>query len=200
MEEVALAVKGVGGMAELAGSLDSVPLPNLLGFLHTLNKSGYLELSEGRARAEIGIDRGLVLTAAFDSRHGVEALEAAVLMLPVGQFSFTEGVLPKDRDVNADTDELVTHLDDIVHEREILGLAMPWHRAVPNLAPAIREVGEITLDGSTLETLLAVDGKRTVGDIALANGAGRTAQAIKRLQEAGIVSVEPLHAEVDPAA
>src|SRR6266542_3783709 len=120
MEEVALAVKGVGGMAELAGSLDSVPLPNLLGFLHTLNKSGYLELSEGRARAEIGIDRGLVLTAAFDSRHGVEALEAAVLMLPVGQFSFTEGVLPKDRDVNADTDELVTHLDDIVHEREIL--------------------------------------------------------------------------------
>jgi Domain of unknown function (DUF4388) len=195
-----MAVKGVGGMAQLAGSLDSVPLPNLLGFLHTLNKSGYLELSEGRARAEIGLDRGLVVNAAFDSRHGVEALEAAVLMLPAGQFSFTEGVLPKDRDINTDTDELVTHLDDIVHERTILGLAMPWHRAVPSVAPTVGEVGEIMLDGPTVETLLAVDGKRTVGDIALVHGAGRTAHAIKRLQEAGIVSVEPLNTETEPAA
>ena len=180
-------------MGQLAGSLDSVPLPSLLGFLHRLKKSGHLELKEGRARAEIGLNEGLVATADFDSRHGVEALEAAVLMLRAGEFAFIEGVLSNDRDVNADTDELVTHLEDIARERDILGLAMPWHRAVPTIAPGVAKVGEIRLDGASMETLLAVDGKRTVGDIALVHGAGRTAQALKRLQEAGVVTVEPLN-------
>ena len=187
-------------MAQLSGSLDCVPLSNLLGLLHTLNKSGYLDLKEGLAQAEIGLDEGLVVAATFGPKHGIEALEAAVLMLPAGEFAFTEGIRPADRDVNEDTDELVTHLDDIAHEREVLGLAMPWHRAVPCLAPNIGGVGEVTLDGPTLETLMAVDGKRTVGDIALVNGAGRTAQAIKRLKDAGVVTVEPLDAEVESAA
>ena len=125
----------------------------------------------------------------------MEALEAAVLMLPAGEFSFTEGTRPEERDINEDTDELVTHLDDLVHEREILGLAMPWHKAVPSLVPNIGEVGQVSLDGAALETLLAVDGKRTVGDMALVNGAGKTAQAIKRLTAAGLVTVEPLPGE-----
>jgi len=51
-----------------------------------------------------------------------------------------------------------------------------------------------------VETLLAVDGKRTVGDIALVHGAGRTAQALKRLQEAGVVRLEPLNDQVESAA
>ena len=64
----------------------------------------------------------------------------------------------------------------------------------------ISDVGPVTLDGADLETLLAVDGKRTVRDFALVNGAARTGQTLKRLQEAGIVTIEPLRSEEERAA
>ena len=179
-------------MAQLAGSIDSVPLPNLLAFLHSLKKTGYIQLTGATENAEIGLDQGVVVGAAFGSDHGVEALETAVLALREGQFAFTEGIVAKAGDINAETGELVAHLEEIAQERDTLELAVPWYRAVPRTNPRIGELGEVTLDGEALETLLAIDGSRTLRDIGSNGAADRTARAIRRLRDAGIVTVDAM--------
>jgi hypothetical protein len=187
-------------MAQLAGSIDSVPLPSLLAFLHSLKKTGYIQLTGAAENAEIGLDQGVVVGAAFGSDHGVEALETAVLALREGEFAFTEGIVSKAGDINADTGELVAHLEEIAQERDTLELDIPWYRAVPTVNPAIGELGEVTLDGETLETLLAIDGRRTLREIGATGAPGRTGRAIRRLRDASIITIDGTTTNEWPAA
>src|SRR5919198_880678 len=100
-------------MADLSGSLARISFPDVLRFLAGLQKSGCLRITHERWTAEVYFDHGQAMAASCGAERGLAALDAVVLALSRGQFTFTEGGLLPERTVELTTEQLAAHLERV---------------------------------------------------------------------------------------
>ena len=81
-------------MEELGGSLESIRLIDVVRFLASLGKSGSLRISNDTWKCQISIVSGSIQGAAFQSDRGLDAIEAAMLLLKSGRFAFGGTIRP----------------------------------------------------------------------------------------------------------
>src|SRR4051812_43088735 len=123
-------------MGEFYGSLQDIGLPEILSFLKGLGKTGSLRISQGRWAAEACLSSGRLTGASFNDERGIPALEAIMLGLPGGSFTFTDGPESGEHNVDLAPDELHVRLTAFSHERDLLAVAVPSLGAIPRVAKA----------------------------------------------------------------
>src|SRR5205823_67472 len=116
---------------------------------------------------EIFFDHGQVTGASLASRHGLTALDALVQALPGGSFTFDGAVQagPHEATISLSPEALQAHLDDLASQAASGTPRLPSFEAVPTvvgLDSSSAKDETLPLDRGTLQTLLAVDGRRTV--------------------------------------
>jgi uncharacterized protein DUF4388 len=159
-----------GGMTELSGTLEGLGLPTIARFLIAVKKTGCLQIGDHDWHAEIFFRDGSITSAALGSRTGLAALEAIVEVFPEAQFNFDSQLrieASHPGEIELGQDQVLAHIQDVAArllrgERRLPSLAFVPAATSPHPSGADRAV---PLDRGMLETLLAVDGRRTVRDI-----------------------------------
>ena len=104
-------------MTNLAGTLLSIGLAPLLGFLSGLRKTGSLLISDGPLGGRLSLEGGRVVGAVFGSERGLVAFEAIVLVLGGGEFAFDEDAAERELNFMVDPNRLDEHLRRLSEER-----------------------------------------------------------------------------------
>lgn len=184
-------------MSGLSGSLEAVGLRAIVGFLAGLGKSGTLRLAHDRWWGEVIIDRGEVVGAAFGAEQGLAALDAIALAFPVGTFNFVDappGSVPvAERNVDLPAPALLARLEETLGGRgasPALGFTLA---AVPQVVlgdPGASAAPEkVALSRGAIQTLLAVDGRRSVADVAAGRGYAETIRDLQTLARQGLITL-----------
>ena len=200
-------------MSELSGTLDGVGLAAILRFLTGLNKTGCLGVAHGDWRGEVFFEGGRVIGASLGSCTGLPALDALVQALPTGTFEFDPSWRPDTGStIQMSREDLALRLDELESAGARSRPRLPSIDLVPALvaedgtagghegAPGGQEA--LVLDRGTLQTLLAVDGRRSVRAIVAERGSLDALWQLGHLMEVGLVRVtSPAAApDVSPAA
>jgi hypothetical protein len=179
-------------MTELSGTLEGVGLPAIVRFLAGLSKTGCLHIAHDDWRGEIFFDAGQVTSASLGSRHGLPALDAMVQVLASGSFSFEsdaratagEGAISLSRDA------LLDHLEELGARTVNDAPTLPPLDAVPEVVGQddhTHAEEPLPLDRATLQTLLAVDGQKTVREIVAQRGSFDTLWQLGNLADVGLI-------------
>ena len=200
-------------MSELSGTLDGVGLAAILRFLTGLNKTGCLGVAHGDWRGEVFFEGGRVIGASLGSCTGLPALDALVQALPTGTFEFDSSWRPDTGStIHMSREDLALRLDELESAGARSRPRLPSMDLVPALVAEDGTVGghegapggeeALALDRGTLQTLLAVDGRRSVRAIVAERGSLDALWQLGHLMEVGLVrSTSPAAApEVTPAA
>src|SRR5712691_5949471 len=146
----------------LRGSLENFGLVFIALLSAELKETSWLRLRHGQVSAELAFQNDRVVWAAFGNERGLPALDAVVLGLAEADFQLEQGPAPREQNLSLTVDELRAHL---------LSLGAPVMRldAVPVTVGArdasLDQTADAVFRRSSLEMLLAVDGRRTVRDI-----------------------------------
>ena len=154
----------------LQGSLANLGLVPLLKFLRTAQKGGVVNLSRNGWGGQVCLDGGRLVAASFGRERGLAALDAILLTLSEANFTFVDDLCGAE-DIGGlavDVDSLEVRPSVPARQRE-LAAAIPTPAAVPRLVPPTAEdrhdPTELVLRLGTLQTLLSVDGERTVEEL-----------------------------------
>lgn len=180
-------------MTELSGSLDGIGLPALIRFLAGLRKSGTLRIWQGGWAGEVGFDAGRVVTASLGPERGLAALEGLMLLSAGGRFSFQESAPPAEQTIAMTAEELDAYLTGLAAHAAQLAHLIPSLAAIPVVVPPADPPSsgeQVTLDRGTLALLLAIDGWRTVSELAAGRGLAGTLRALGRLIALGLVQIQ----------
>src|SRR5439155_18069789 len=191
-------------MTELSGTLESVGLPAILRFLTGLKKTGCLRVTHADWHGEVFFEDGQVIDASFGRRTGLGVVAAPVQALPTGGFEFDASWRPETGSTtHMRPDVLETHLNELESRGAHTSPRLPHVDAVPTLV-AEQEHGDadeqVSLDRGTLQTLLAVDGQRTVRAIVTQRGSFDALWQLGNLIEAGLVRLPATDASSAAAA
>ncbi len=153
-------------MVELTGTLDGIGLPAIVRLLGELRETGVLRITSGTWRGELAFASGQLVSAQFGQDRGLDALDACVVMLAQGDFTFVEGEVTPEPHLDVSADVLRQHLDQRSEEHLGPTAGLPSLDAVPHLAgePA-PSADQLVLDRMAVQVLLLVDGQRSVRDI-----------------------------------
>jgi hypothetical protein len=113
-----------------------------------------------------------------------------LLALPHGRFTFRAGAPPAAPTIQMAAEELQAHLDHEASQHACMCTAIPLLASVPEIVAPVPPLGpaqEEVCDGSALETLLAIDGQRTVEAIIGNRGLSQRLKALQTLVELGVV-------------
>lgn len=185
-------------MSELGGTLDGVGLPAIVRFLGGLKKSGALRLTHHDWCGDVFFANGQVTGARFGSQSGLGALDALVEVLPGADFQFDS----QKRDVGEPSirlkqEALYIHLDDLARRLDAGLRKFPAVDEVPSLLPQDESTQEgeepLPLDRRTLQTLLCVNGERSVGDIVEQRGTLDALWQLASLAEVGLIELRKGH-------
>ncbi|MDQ6670808.1 MAG: DUF4388 domain-containing protein, partial [Chloroflexota bacterium] len=182
-------------MTELSGTLAGVGLPAIVRFLSGLKKTGCLRVIDGEWHGEIVFEAGQVTDVSFGSRSGLDALDALVQVLPSASFSFdTSPRASTASAIEPSPEALQVRLDELVARIANGTPSFPSVGAVPTLvvqAESAATEDPVPLDRGTLQTLVAVDGHRTVREIVAQRGSFDALWQLGALGEAGLVRLGP---------
>jgi hypothetical protein len=179
-------------MTDLAGTLLSIGLAPLLGFLTELRKTGSLVISDGPLKGSLFLEGGRVVGAVFGSERGLTAFEAIVLVLGGGRFEFDENVAEREFNFMVDPQVLSEHVRQLSDERARFVDVLPSLVVVPSVTAAGAEPDEANLNSGDLQLWSEVDGRRSVLELAHERGLVATARGLSRLVELGVVTLEPV--------
>src|SRR5438094_3443955 len=158
------------GMTELEiiGTLDGIGLPGIVHFFVGLKKTGALRVELHDSHGEISFFRGQITGARLGSQTGLIALDAMAETMPGASFAFDSSpsaVSSGKTTIELGPDALRAHLDELSVRIGGDKRVLPSPEAVPVLL-APDDTGDggdpVPLDRGTLQTLLLVDGRRTV--------------------------------------
>jgi hypothetical protein len=186
---------------ELEGSLDVLGLPHVVDLIATLGKTGYLRMSNGRWSGTLAFEAGRIVGARFGEERGLAAVDAMLLMLGRGDFFFDRSLSPRERGLEMSAASLRQHVAAFARTLTQQAVAVSSPDAVPRRAPGwpesppVRDAGAhqggtLVFERSLLETLLAVDGRRSVAAIAGEHGLAATVSQLAQLAEMGLVSFD----------
>ncbi|HEX8967295.1 MAG TPA: DUF4388 domain-containing protein, partial [Chloroflexota bacterium] len=191
-------------MTELSGTLDGVGLPAIVRFLIGLDRTGCLRVSQHDWQGQIYFQAGRVIGASLGSRTGLPALDALTESLPAATFVFDSQppTMPVPN-IRIGRDALLAHLDDLATRVASGERTLPTVDAVPLLvASADADDGDdpVPVDRGELQTLLAVDGRRTARDIVAERGTFDALWQLRDLMQAGLVRLAETPRPVGVAA
>jgi pSer/pThr/pTyr-binding forkhead associated (FHA) protein len=175
----------------MSGSLEEIPLPDLMQLFSTSKKSGVLVLRTVTGTARIFLEGGRLRHAEIDTSPGISALKAVYRML-----SFTKGQFaldpPDDRKFAEPLDlgatevlmEGIRQLDEIAALKDRLPppdatLSLPKNKRLRDLAPEDLDWAELVLRGRTFSGTLDASPSNDV----------ETARALVGLIERGVLVV-----------
>src|SRR5205823_14608365 len=90
---------------------------------------------------------------------------------------------------------LLAHLDELATRTASGGPVLPSLESVPHVTPQIDDAPDedtVPLDRGTLQTLLQIDGRRTVREIISVRGSFEALWQVANLCDAGLVRVGPV--------
>jgi pSer/pThr/pTyr-binding forkhead associated (FHA) protein len=175
----------------MSGSLEEIPLPDLMQLFSTSKKSGVLVLRTNLGTARIFLEGGRIRHAEIDTSPGISALKAAYRMLGFtkGQFALDP---PDDRKFAEPLDlgatevlmEGIRQLDEMAALKDRLPppdatLSLPKNKRLRDLAPEDLDWAELVLRGRTFAGTLDASPSNDV----------ETARAIVGLIERGVLVV-----------
>jgi hypothetical protein len=178
-------------MTELSGTLEGMGLPAIVRFVAGLRKTGCLRITHHDWSGELVFESGQLVSATLGSRKGMSALDALVQALPGASFVFDDTAqLSGEANLHLGQEELQAHLDELAERSAHGGPTLPSLDAVPRVVPqddASTADETVPLDRGTVQTLLAVDGRRTVRDIITFRGSFEALWHIANLAQVGLV-------------
>src|ERR1051326_5833038 len=182
-------------MTELSGMLDGMGLSAIVRFLGGLHKTGGLRLAQGDWYGEVYFDAGQPTHAAFGARTGLTALDALIEVLPRASFAFdSQAAAAGESSIQLDHDSLLAHLDEVAARINSGQRSLPAADAVPSQATDAGAEEPVQLDRATLQTLIAVDGERSVREIVARRGSFDALWQLAKLLEAGLIELGPARA------
>jgi signal peptidase I len=184
-------------MAELSGSLASIPLDALVGLLCRLGKTGDALIVRDSWTACLSFDRGRLIGAAIERDVGPSALEFISAGMREAEFEFWEGA---------------PSLEDNLAPGAVPGpgaAAPEWATDLPGpedvpllVAPSaehpVDESAATPLARGALGILLEIDGRTSVRRIAWRHGMVRTVSALAALHERDLITFAPPVVELLP--
>lgn len=187
----------------LQGTFETLTLTELLATLAAARKTGVLELDAPDADARVHLREGRCIAAETDvltdPLTDVEALEArlveacfAVARQRDGRFRFVADAEPPwSVEPAISLDEVVVAVDELIDQWDELRDVIPSLDAHPRLRGEIAE--PITLRPGEWQLIAAVDGRRSVQDVAdrTRQGALDVCRALAALVERGAVQIDP---------
>lgn len=174
----------------LQGTLETIPLPDVLALLAATKKSGELRLTSERGDGRLWLDAGLVVGA--DVPRAATAVDAVfeLLRLSTGSFSFGTGTPPTGPAAPLAVDGLVAEAQQRLRAWQAIEAVVPAMACTLRLTP---ELGpeSVTMSRQQWKELVAV---ATAGDV---NGAMKhlgvgefdACRTVKALVDAGLVQV-----------
>jgi hypothetical protein len=145
------------------GDLSQIQLLDILKILVSGGKTGKLILTRGNNSGELFVENGVVTHASSGAASGEEALFSMMTWM-VGKFTFTPGLSPEERTIEASTDQLLEEGQRRIVEWEHIREAIPSLDVVFRLAGR-RGSDEINLKPAEWNILTQVDAMRSVGEI-----------------------------------
>jgi hypothetical protein len=190
-------------MSELSGMLAGIGLPAIVRFLVGVKKTGCLQLSAHEWRGDIFFEAGRVTHACLGSRTGLSALDALAETLPAAQFVFeSDARFAGEPSIQLDPAAFLVHLDELSQRLERGMRLLPPPDGIPALVVEQEFAGEadeqLRLDRASLQTLLAVDGRRTVSGIVAHRQTFDALWHLAHLRDIGVVQIGP--SRVDDSA
>ena len=191
-------------MTELSGTLQGLGLPAIIRFLGGLKKTGCLRIAEHGWEGELFFEEGQLREARLGTRTGLAVLDALVETFSNGSFVFdSQAIFTGEPAIRLSPQALEAHLDEmaarVTKDRRLLPR--------PDAVLAIRSETEgdahdepLALDRGTLQTLLAIDGTRSVRQLVAQRGSFDVLWHLATLTEAGLVERVSAPASPEPVA
>ncbi|MBV9602778.1 MAG: DUF4388 domain-containing protein [Chloroflexi bacterium] len=181
-------------MTELSGMLAGVGLPAMVRFLTGVKKTGRLRLAQDEWSGDVFFSAGAVTHATLESRTGLGALDGMLELFPEASFSFDSSAsdaTAQERTIQLNNAELLAYLDSAADRAAHASRRLPRADAVPSQV-ASEGVGDdpLPLDRGTLQTLLAVDGQRSVREIVAMRRSVETLWHLASLGEVGLITFD----------
>ena len=183
------------------GSIQELPVPDIIQLVSVSGKTGMFMLVRGTERGYIYLRNGRIVHAELGGLSGEEAVYALAIW-STGDFQFTPGKENDSVTIEKTNTSLLMEAARRLDEWKVLGRKIPGVDAVPVLKP--RELGEaVTLSPPEWNAVICIDGRRTVEEVARATGSNSfdTAKVLYGLVTADLVEMRGRPAEAPrPAA
>ena len=174
----------------LQGTLETIPLPDVLALLAATKKSGELRITGPRGEGRLWLDGGLVVGA--DVPRAATPVDAVfeLLRLTAGSFTFGAGSPPGRTGQPQAVDVLLSEAAGRLQAWQAIEAIVPSMACTLRLSPELRPE-QVTVSRSQWKQLVAVAGGGDVTGVMKALGLGEyeTCRTVKDLVEAGLVQV-----------
>ena len=182
------------------GSIQELPVPDIIQLVSVSGKTGMFMLVRGSERGYIFLRNGRIVHAELGSVSGEEAVYALAIW-STGDFQFTPGKETDKLTIDKTNTSLLMEAARRLDEWKVLGRKIPGVDAIPVLKP--RDQGApVTLSPPEWNTVMRIDGRKTVEEVARASGSNSfdTAKVIYGLVTADLVEMRTRSAEAARAA
>ena len=182
------------------GSIQELPVPDIIQLVSVSGKTGMFMLVRGTERGYIYLRNGRIVHAELGGLSGEEAVYALAIW-STGDFQFTPGKENDSVTIEKTNTSLLMEAARRLDEWKVLSRKIPGVDAVPVLKP--RELGEaVTLSPPEWNAVMRIDGRRTVEEVARATGSNSfdTAKVLYGLVTADLVEMRARPAEAPRSA
>jgi Domain of unknown function (DUF4388) len=189
-------------MTQLSGTAAGITLTVIVRVLAELRLTGRLQVSQDGWTGDVAFDQGQIVAVEFGTERGWPALEAILLALPEGQCSFSPEAPTAEPNSALSLEALEARLDQVAQRRARLASRVPSLTAVPRMREPRdwRSGADVTLPRSALSTFMAIDGRRSVGELCLGHGLVRTLTDLATLVDLGLIDMEVPTSQAPPVA
>jgi hypothetical protein len=173
------------------GSIQELPVPDIIQLVSVSGKTGMFMLARGSERGYIFLRSGRIVHAELGGLTGEEAVYALAIW-STGDFQFTPGKEVETVSIDKTNTSLLMEAARRLDEWKVLARKIPGVDYVPVLKP--REVGEpVSLSPPEWNLITRIDGVRTVEELARATGSNSfdTAKVLYGLVTSDLIAMRP---------
>ena len=182
------------------GSIQELPVPDIIQLVSVSGKTGMFMLVRGGERGFIFLKNGRIVHAELGGLTGEEAVYALAIW-STGDFQFTPGKEIEAVTIDKTNTSLLMEAARRLDEWKVLARKIPGVDYVPVLKA--RDVGEpVTLSPPEWNLIIRIDGIKTVEELARATASNSfdTAKVLYGLVTADLIQMRPRDAPARPAA
>jgi hypothetical protein len=150
------------------GSLDELPLPDIIQLVSVSGKTGVFDLRRGGRTGQIFLRDGQIVHAHTSRLDGDEAVYELATWSE-GEFSFTQGQEPPQRSIDKSNTNLLMEAARRIDEWKILSKRIPSTAHIPMFVRAPVNTS-VSFSPQEWAIVCRVDGRRSIEDIALGLG------------------------------
>jgi hypothetical protein len=189
-------------MTRLASSLRFAGLPALVQLLADLGSTGRLRIDADAWSGEIVFHAGQMVSARLANESGRAAVEGISIGLSDGAVYFEDEPLEDDPEPLVEPAEMRGYLMRLTAVRERIAELIPSLNTIPTLVEQTEPVAEqpTAVGGGARKVNPELISGRTLDQVGLERGLGRTVREVAGLVEAGVIRLERATGCSKPAA